>query len=197
MNFKNNEVRKVIYYISTRWLSLRKCLARTLIQWYPLKSYFMSNFNLDDDPTENDPDEKSSREKRLVNAFKQPVSKLYAMFVQSVTPILDSFNTFLQAEETLIIDSYTVLYHSTLRLYRSLLSNIYPTFILSDDVLSIDVEDPDVSKDFNSGFIGAMAKQYPRDSDIIITSEYKKLLKEVLKIFPLNVQSTCKHQFQS
>ena len=78
MNFKNNEVRKVIYYISTRWLSLRKCLARTLIQWYPLKSYFMSNFNLDDDPTENDPDEKPSREKRLVNAFKQSVSKLYA-----------------------------------------------------------------------------------------------------------------------
>ena len=86
----------------------------------------MSNFNLDNDPTENDPDEKSSREKRLVNAFKQPVSKLYAMFVQSVTPIFDSFNTFLEAEETFIIDSYTVSYHSTLRLYRSLLS----TFIL-------------------------------------------------------------------
>ena len=126
MNLNNNEVRKVIYHISTRWLSLGKCLERTLIQWYPLKSYFMSNFNLDDDPTENDPDEKSSREKRLVNAFKQPVSKLYAMFVQSVTPIFDSFNTFLQAEETFIIDSYTVSYHSTLRLYRSLLS----TFIL-------------------------------------------------------------------
>ena len=88
----------------------------------------MSNFNLDNDPTENDPDEKPSRENRLVNAFKQPVSKLYAMFVQSVTPIFDSFSTFLQAEETLIIDSYTVLYHSTLRLYRSLLS----TFILSE-----------------------------------------------------------------
>ena len=30
----------------------------------------MSNFNLYDNPTENDPDEKPSREKRLVNAFK-------------------------------------------------------------------------------------------------------------------------------
>ena len=57
-------------------------------------------------------------------------------------------------------------------------------------MLSVDVEDPYVSKDFNSGFIGAMARQYPRDSDIILTSEYKKLLKEVLKIFPLNVRST-------
>ena len=86
----------------------------------------MFNFNLDDHPTEKDPDEKPCREKRLVNAFKQPVSKLCAMFIQSVTPIFDSFNTFLQVEETLIIDSYTVLYHSTLHLYRSLLS----TFIL-------------------------------------------------------------------
>ena len=42
-----------------------------------------------------------------------------------------------------------------------------------------------------------MAKQYPRDSDIIRTSEYKKLLKEVLNIFSLNVQSIRKHQFQS
>ena len=50
MNFNNNEVRKVIYHISTRWLSLGKCLERTLIQWNPLKSYFMSNFNLDDNP---------------------------------------------------------------------------------------------------------------------------------------------------
>ena len=33
-----------------------------------LESYFLSNLN--DEPTENDPDEKPSREKRLVNEFK-------------------------------------------------------------------------------------------------------------------------------
>ena len=59
-----------------------------------MESYFLSNFDLDDDPTENDPDEKPRAEKRLLNAFKQPVSMLYAMFVQSVIPIFDSFNTF-------------------------------------------------------------------------------------------------------
>ena len=42
--------------------------------------------------------------------------------------------------------------------------------------MCIDVEDLDVSKDFNSIFIGAMAKQYSRDSDIIRTSEYKKTI---------------------
>ena len=140
------------------------------MQWGSLKSYFLPNFDLDDDPTENDPDEKISREKRLVNAFKQPVCKLYSMFVQPVISIFDSFNTFVQAEEPLI----HILYHSTLRLYHSLHSRFILLEVISesDDVLSIDLEDPDVLKDFSSIFIGTMNKQYARDSDIIGTSEY-------------------------
>ena len=70
MNFKNDEVRKVIHHVSTRCLSLGKCLERTLMQWDSLESYFLSNFGLDYNSSENDPHEKPSREKRLVNAFK-------------------------------------------------------------------------------------------------------------------------------
>ena len=82
MNYNNNEIRKVINHVSTRWFSPGECLERTLMmQWDSLESYFLSNFYLDDDPFENNPDEKPSREKSLVNTFKQPVSKLYAMFV--------------------------------------------------------------------------------------------------------------------
>ena len=40
------------------------------MQWDSLESYFLSNFGLDYNSSENDPDEKPSREKRLVNAFK-------------------------------------------------------------------------------------------------------------------------------
>ena len=140
------------------------------MQWDSLESYFLSDFHLDDDPIENNPDEKPSREKRLVNAFKQPVSKLYAMFVKSVIPIFDSFNNFLQAEEPLI----HILYYSTLCLYHSLLSKFIELEVISesDDVLSTDLEDPAVLKDCNSIFIGAMTKQYPRSSDIIGISEY-------------------------
>ena len=35
---------------------------------------FLSNFDLDDDPTEDDPDKKPNIEKCSVNAFKQLVS---------------------------------------------------------------------------------------------------------------------------
>ena len=125
---------------------------------------------MDDNPAENHPDEKPSIEKRLVNAVKQPVSKLYAMLVQSVIPIFDSFNTFLQAEGPLI----HVLYHSTLCLYSSLLSRFTLLLVISElgDVLSIDLEDPDVLQDCNSIFILAMTKQYARDSDINGNSRY-------------------------
>lgn len=39
-----------------------------------------------------------AEKKRLIEAFKDPVTKLYVMFVQSVILIFDSFNTFLKSE---------------------------------------------------------------------------------------------------
>ena len=106
----------------------------------------------------------------MVNVLKQTASKLHAMFLQSVIPIFDSFNTFLKAEETLIY----IFYHYTSRLCSSLLSRfvLFEVISVSDDALSIDLEDPDVLKDFYSAFIGAMTKQHARDSDIIENSEY-------------------------
>ena len=85
---------------------------------------------MDDGPFENNPDEKPNREKRLVNTFKQPVSKLYAMFVESVIPIFDIFNIFLQAEESLSL----ILFHLLYIFYRSLLSRfILPEIISESD----------------------------------------------------------------
>ena len=82
MNFNNNETKKVINYVSTRCLSLGRCLERILMmQWDSLELYFLPNFYLDNETFENNPDEKPSREKRLVNIFKQPVNNLHAMFV--------------------------------------------------------------------------------------------------------------------
>ena len=79
MEFNNNEIRKVIKLVCTRWLSLGKCIERTLKQWESLESYFLSYFDLQVDPTENVLDDQPTREKRLVKTFKDPVTKLYAM----------------------------------------------------------------------------------------------------------------------
>ena len=134
-----------------------------------LESYFLSNYPLVDGSTENDPDEKPSREKMLVNAFIELANKLHAMFVQSY--LFDSFYTFCK-------------YHSTLRLYRSLLSIfIIPEVISESDMVSIDLKDPDFLTGFDSIFIEAMTKQYAMDSDITGTSEYKTFFREVKAFF--------------
>ena len=44
------------------------------MQWNSLESYFLSNFDLDDDLTANNPDETPGREKKLANAFKKPLA---------------------------------------------------------------------------------------------------------------------------
>ena len=81
-----------------------------------------------------------------------------------------------KAEEPLI----HIFCHSTLRLYRSLLSRFTLPKVISESVnnLSIVLEEPDVLKYFNSIFIGAINKQYARESEIIGASEYKKILKK-------------------
>ena len=63
IEFNNNAVKKIIKHASTRWLSRRKSLERTLKQWYSLESYFISLFDLDDNE-ESEDDDKPSREKR-------------------------------------------------------------------------------------------------------------------------------------
>ena len=72
-----------------------------------------------------------------------------------------------------------------MHLYRLLLLKFIISEVISesDDELSVDIEDPDVLKDFKSIFIGAMTKQCARESDFLGTSEHKKLLKEVRASF--------------
>ena len=132
------------------------------MQWHSFESYFLANFDLDDDPTENKPNEKPRRERRLVF---QKTCQQYVYLVWSACKLnIWYFNTFLQAEEPLI----HILHHSTLRLSWSLLLGFIQPEVISesDDVLSIALEGPDVLKDFNNMFIGAMNV---RDSDIIET----------------------------
>ena len=55
----------IIKHVSTCWLSLGKCLDRTLAEWDALKSYFVSNFDLNGDAYDNEEnDNTKSKEER-------------------------------------------------------------------------------------------------------------------------------------
>ena len=124
MEFTNTEVKKIIKHVTTRWLSLGKSVDRTLMQWEALPSYFISEFEEDDALDE----ENVTREVRLIRQFNDPFTKLYVLFVQTVMPVFDQFNKFLQSEEPLV----HLLHESTIKLYKGLLPRFIKTEILSN-----------------------------------------------------------------
>ena len=113
---------------------------------------------------------------RLVKLFRDPVTKLYCLFVQAVIPTFDIFNKYLQSEEPLV----HLFYQSTSKLLHSLLSRVVLPEVISaaDDLLEIDLEDSSNLRDSNVIFIGMTTKQYARSNDMIGTYVYKKFLKE-------------------
>ena len=121
----------------------------------------------------------------MVNAFKQPVRKLYVMFVKSLIPIFHSFNTILQPKEPLI----HILHHSTLRMYCLLLSIFIRPEVISesDNKLSFDTEDPVL--------IVYLLEQWPSNIQGTVTSLEPLSIKNYWKkldLFPSNVQSMWK-----
>lgn len=88
--FCDQEYRKILKHVSTRWLSLEKVVTRTLLQYQSLKTYFLS---------END---SAARFKRLHTAFSNPMTEVYLLFYQSALQIFINLNLFLQREEPLI-----------------------------------------------------------------------------------------------
>ena len=89
-NFCDQEFRKIIKQVSTRWLSLKKAVTRILQQYTSLKSYFLSE------------DEPVSRFKRIHTAFSNPMTEVYLVFYQSALQVFIQLNLFLQREDPLI-----------------------------------------------------------------------------------------------
>ena len=87
----DQEYRKILNHVSTRWLSLEKAITRVLKQYVSLKFYFLSE----------DGDGKA-RFKRLKKAFSDPITEVYLLFYQSALQIFMNVNQFLQRQDPLI-----------------------------------------------------------------------------------------------
>ena len=80
------EPMKILRHASTRWLSLERCVKRTLQQWPALASYFESHEEV----------EKPGRVKRISELLSNPVAKLLYMFLEFILTPLNEFNTTFQ-----------------------------------------------------------------------------------------------------
>ena len=86
--FFEQEYRKIIKYVSTRWLSLEAAVTRSLKIYSSLRSYFLSITE------ENGP-----RFKRLVEHYSKPMTEVYLYFYQSVLQMFIRFNLYLQRHD--------------------------------------------------------------------------------------------------
>jgi hypothetical protein len=92
--FVDMEYRRVLKFMSVRWLGLSTCLERVLRQYEALKSYFLST-------SENDRGCKARLE-RLCKFFESPVNELHLLFLHACLAPYTSFNLLLQREDPVL-----------------------------------------------------------------------------------------------
>ena len=106
--FCNLAYRKMLKHVITRWLSLNTSGNRILSGYEGLKSFFLSE----------DEDSKIPHFARLPKHFENPMTEIYLMFFQAVTPTFTTVNKFFKEESQLFIWFWINLSHS-LRNWRA------------------------------------------------------------------------------
>ncbi|XP_041470149.1 uncharacterized protein LOC121419757 [Lytechinus variegatus] len=88
--FCDQEYRRVLKHVNTRWLSLETAVSRILKQYAGLKSYFLSE------------DDRAPRFRRLHLLFAEPMTEVYLLFYQSALQTFMHMKLFLQREYPVI-----------------------------------------------------------------------------------------------
>ena len=124
MEFCGHEYSKILKHVPTRWLSLERCVQRTLEKYSGLKSYF---------PSEEFAEERFSR---LQDAFNNALTGIALLFHHASIPLFNNFNKLLQSEEPII----HMLHDSPIQLVRSLANRIIKPHVLKDTPCSYRTE---------------------------------------------------------
>jgi hypothetical protein len=184
MEFCNQEYAKILKHSSTRWLSLERCVERTIKKYAGLKSYFLSEHFAD------------ARFQRLHKAFENPLTEVVLYFHHASIPLFTSFNMLLQSEEPLI----HIVLDSVTKLGKTLGNRIIKASIVKESSLTgIDLEDQSIYIPIQSIHLGGMTKftlqKLLNDGDITeracnyifaaAQAYFKTALGYVLKKFPL------------
>ena len=157
--FCDMQYRAVVKYVSTRWLSMEHAVQRTLQQYQALKSYFLSE------------EEIQTRFQRLRQHFGNPITEVYLMFYQAVLPSFTSFNTFLQRETPCIhLLQDKIEFFVSKILSKFVKMRVIKDAIESGTLLDLDFLSVANQMDDSSLFVGFVTKQTLRklldDGDI-------------------------------
>ena len=135
--FCEQEYRKIIKYVSTRWLSLEAAVTRSLKIYSSLRSYFLSITE------ENGP-----RFKRLVEHYSKPMTDIYLYFYQSVLQMFITFSLYLRRHDPQI----PTLHDKIDNFMRELACKFVEIDAVyeADEISSLDVDNAEILKEGQS-----------------------------------------------
>ncbi|XP_064648741.1 uncharacterized protein LOC135500955 [Lineus longissimus] len=91
---------KILKHVSTRWLSVSRCVDRILENWEALYSLFKDAADAETKAAGKEQPE--TRVGRMYRFYRSPTNKLYCMFLENVLAVFNKTNETLQSEAPLI-----------------------------------------------------------------------------------------------
>ena len=175
-DFCDQKYFKILKFHSVRWLGLSTCIERTLKLFPSLKSYFLS-----ENEERTDGERSKSRINRVIDAFTNPMTEVYCMFLDGALPSLIHLNLSLQRADPLIHVLHDLLHDTAAQLLsRFVVPDVVKKFRngeLSKDELLHVVEDSENYLSANKVFIGFPARsnveKLYEDGDISNTQKEK------------------------
>ncbi|KAB0790539.1 hypothetical protein PPYR_15060 [Photinus pyralis] len=145
--FANEKPHKILRPSQTRWLSLQAVVDRILEQWNPLNLYFQRASLEDNLPTA----------KAILNALRNPIYKLYLLFLSHILSLINKVNLDLQSEKP----KAPILLEELRTLYKTILKYFIKKEILDrQEIIDIDIKKPSSYIDIKSIYFGANAELY-------------------------------------
>ena len=143
MDFCSQDYAKVLKHVSTRWLSLERCIQRTLEKFEGLKSYFLSEDFLD------------QMFQRLHKGFNNPLTEVALLFHHASIQLFNNFNKLLQSNEPIIH-----MFHASIeKLARNLANRIIkPQVVRDTPITELNLSDPTIYKPKASIYLGGLTK---------------------------------------
>ena len=168
------EQRAMLKHVSTRWLSIGRCVTRLIEDWHPLRSFF------EDEVSKHTKIGSSARTKALsiLKSLNSETAKLCCLFLKYAASAFDPFLTKNQAESPQI----HVLHENMQKLMREILTKfVKPTAFKSRLPFDVEYKLNYNVKDDGDISIGAAAESYMNDKKY--SNSKKKKFFDSVKVY--------------
>ena len=167
--YHGNQQRSMLKHVSTRWLSIGRCVSRLIEDWRPLRSFF------EDEVSKHTKSGSSAHTKAcsILNSLNSETAKLCCLFTKYVVSTFEPFLTHHQAETPLI----HVLHENIQKLMREVLTKfVKPSAFKSRLPFEVEYKQEYNIKDNADISIGLTSEQYINDKKYSVSKKKKILL---------------------